>query len=322
VDPVLLGGTTIGRASLYNADAIARRDLRIGDWVYVEKAGEIIPRVTGVDPSRRTPTSEPYLFPQKCPACAGKLVRNEGETTIRCVQPNCEGQLRRRIEHYVSPEAVGIKGMGPTLIAALVEAKRIKTVADIYRLQRDDLVNIGGCSNLVADQLLEQIEASKSTGLARLMYGLSIPGIGRKAAAEWAERFTDLPQWAEAKGVALNKKDLTASNGAAAFLSLTQNRALITDLIDLGVNAKSPLQPRALSLLSGTTVVITGALHGLTRAEAKKQIEAAGGHVSDSVSRSTDLVVAGEGAGAKLIQARALGIEVIDEANLRQKLTQ
>jgi DNA ligase (NAD+) len=322
LDPVVIGGTTIGRASLYNADAIARRDLRIGDWVYVEKAGEIIPRITGADLSRRTPNLAPYLFPQKCPACAGMLVRNEGEATTRCIQPNCVGQLRRRIEHFVSPEALGIKGIGPTLIAALVEAQRIKTVADIYRLQRDDLVSIGGVSNLAATQLLAQIETSKSTGLARLIYGLSIPGIGRKAAAEWAERFTNLPQWAEAKGLELNQTDSTASPAAAAFLRLPQNRALISDLVNQGVNAKSPLQPRTLSPLSGTTVVLTGSLHGMTRSEAKKQIEAAGGHVIDAVNRSTDLVVVGEGAGAKLTEARALGIEVIDETKLRQKLTQ
>lgn len=321
LDPVEIGGTTIGRASLYNAEAITRRDLRIGDWVFLEKAGEIIPRVTGVDISHRSPAAVPFIFPQTCPACAAKLVRNEGEATTRCPQRDCVGQLRLRIEHYVSPEAACIKGMGPALIASLVDGQRIKTVADLYRLRRDELVNTGNVSDLSAQQLLTQIQQSKNTSLTRLIYGLSIPGVGRTAAAEWAGRFVDLPHWAEATREELGKRDSVASDSVILFFSRPENRSLIEDLVMLGVHPKIENLSGKIGPLTNTTVVLTGSLHSWTRAEAKKQIEIAGGHVADSVNQHTDLVVAGEGAGSKLADAQSLGIEVIDEKELRKRLT-
>ncbi len=320
LDPVEIGGTTIGRASLYNAEAITRRDLRIGDWVFLEKAGEIIPRVTGVDISHRSPTAVPFIFPQTCPACAAQLVRNEGEAITRCPQRDCLGQLRRRIEHYVSPEVACIKGIGPALIASLVAGQRLKTVADLYRLRRDELMNTGNVSEVNAQQLLAQIEQSKNTSLPRLIYGLSIPGVGRTAAAEWAGRFVDLPHWAEATREELSKRDSVAADAVILFFGRPENRTLIDDLVMLGVHPKNGNHPGKIGKLTNITVVLTGTLHSWTRAEAKQQIEAAGGHVADSVSRHTDLVVAGEGAGSKLAEAQSLGIEVLNENELRKRL--
>jgi DNA ligase (NAD+) len=322
LEAVAIGGTTIERASLYNADAIARRDLRPGDWVYVEKAGEIIPVVVGPDSSRRNSAVTPFQFPQSCPACTGKLVRNEGEATTRCVQRDCPGQLKRRIEHYASPEAAGIKGLGPVAIAALVDGKKIKTIADLYRLRADDLVNTGGVSEAVAGQLLEQIEQSKTIRLPRLLYGLSIPGIGRSAAREWAAGFTHLASWSAANRAVFPKPDIPRLTPHEAFFTQQENNMLIDDLLSLGVCPKTAVVRQQGGPLTGKTVVITRTLPGWTRAEAKQRIEAAGGQVTEAVSRRTHLVVTGEGAGAKLAEASSLGIEILDEAELRKRLTQ
>ena len=320
LEPVVIAGTTIERASLYNADAIARRDLRVGDSVFVEKAGEIIPVVVGPVLSRRTPTATPFAFPSICPDCAGGLVRNEGEATTRCLQWACPGQLRRRVEHYVSPEAAGIKGMGPVLIAALVDSQRVQTVADLYRLRSNDLVNIGGVSELVARQLLEQIEQSKKVRLPRLIYGLSIPGVGRSAANEVAAGFTNLPQWAGANSSENGNAPKGSSAAIQEYLSQTENRRLIADLLAHGVCPKTVDRSESSGPLSGKSVVLTGTLLGWTRAEAKRHIEAAGGHITDAVNRRTDLVVAGENPGAKLTAARTLSIEIITESELRKRL--
>jgi DNA ligase (NAD+) len=310
LEPVVIGGTTVARASLYNAEVIARRDLRIGDWVFVEKAGGIIPVVVGPDVRRRTAALAPYPFPQTCPECAGKLVRNEGEATTRCVQSDCPGQLRRRIEHYVSPDAADIKGMGPVLIAALVNGHCLKTVADLYRLRTADLVYTGGVSERVGRQLIEQIEQSKKTRLGRLIYGLSIPGVGRAAAAEWAAGLENLPQW-----------QATTPAPAQTYLSQVQNRALITDLIAFGVCPKTAGNASSKGPLFGKTVVLTGTLPSWNRAEARQQIEAVGGHVANAVSRRTHLVVAGENPGSKLNEAQSLGLEIITESELKKRLT-
>jgi len=211
--------------------------------------------------------------------------------------------------------------LGPVLIAALVDGQRIKTVADLYRLRRDELVNTGNVSDVSAQQLLVQIEQSKNTSLARLIYGLSIPGVGRTAAAEWAGRFDDLPHWAGATRDQLSKRDSVAADAVILFFVRPENLTLIDDLVMLGVHPKIENRPGKIGQLTNITVVLTGTLHSWTRAEAKKQIETAGGHVADSVSRQTDLVVAGEGAGSKLTEAQSLGIEVIDENELRKRLT-
>jgi DNA ligase (NAD+) len=322
LESVVIGGTTIERASLYNADAIARRDLRLGDWVYVEKAGEIIPMVVGPDSSRRTSVVTPFEFPLNCPVCLGKLVRNEGEATTRCVQRDCPGQLKRRIEHYASPEAAGIKGLRPVLIAALVDGRKIKTIADLYQLRMDDLVDTGGVSQPVALQLLEQIEQSKKTRLPRMIYGLSIPGVGRAAARDSAAGFTHLASWSAANRTGLAKPDSLRSTPLEAFFTEQENCTLIDNLLSLGVCPKTAEGPQQGGALAGKTVVITGALPSWTRAEAKQRIEAAGGRVTEAVSRRTHIVVTGEGAGAKLAEARALGIQILNEAELRKRLTQ
>ncbi len=292
LEPVKISGTTIARATLHNADEIARRDLRVGDFVYVEKAGEIIPAIAGVDLSRRAPGAVAFGFPQKCPACDTTLVRVEGEAAVRCPNSRCGAQVRRRIEHFASPDGAGIKGLGPVLIETLVTAGKVDSVADLYRLKREDGVSAA---------VLEEIERSKQVELGLFIFGLGFPDIGRKAAETLAARYGNLDALAEAGGLG------------------EENRALIVELVKLGVTPQAVVAVASGSL-AGKTVVLTGTLPTWSRAEATRRIEAAGGKVAGSVNRKTDWVVAGEGAGAKLEDARTLGITVIDEAKLRSLL--
>ncbi len=292
LEPVAIGGTSISRATLHNADEIARRDLRIGDVVYVEKAGEIIPAITGVDLSRRAPDSVAFTFPKNCPSCETTLVRADGEAAERCPNGRCPAQVRRRIEHFASSSGVGINGLGPVLIGKLVNAGKVADVADLYRLKRAD----GVSANVLAE-----IERSRRAELGRFIFGLGLPGIGSKGAAELATRYGSLSALAQSEGLD------------------AESRALIAELVALGVDPQLAAG-RATGPLFGKTVVLTGTLPKWTRAEATRRIVAAGGRVAGDVSRKTDLVVAGAGAGAKRAEASSLGVEVIDEAELARRL--
>lgn len=291
LDPVVIAGSTIARASLHNAQAVARLDLRIGDMVFVEKAGEIIPTITGVDLSRRGPESVAYEFPKQCPSCETMLVRFEGAAIMRCPNRPCAAQVRRRIEHFA--ETLEIADLGPVLIETLVNARKVGGVADLYRLKRGDGAG---------EPVLAEIERSRRADLGRFISALGISGIGRKTADTLALRYEDL-----------------AAFTTAAELD-EESRAIVLELVALGVNPQRAVVVNARGALAGKTVVVTGTLPTWSRAEATKRIEAAGGTVAGSVSRKTDLVVAGEDAGAKLTTARTLGVAVINEADLRSLL--
>ncbi len=295
LEPVNIGGTSISRATLHNADEITRRDLRVGDFVYVEKAGEIVPAITGVDLSRRAPESAAFVFPNQCPSCGTALVRESGESATRCPNSRCAAQVQRRIEHFAAPAGVGINGLGPVLIESLVQAHKLGGIADLYRLKREDGVGV---------QVLAEIERSRRAELGRFIFGLGLTGVGRKSAETLATRYKNLEALAKAE-------ELT-----------DEGRALVAELVTLGVNSRIKMSAAATSggPFAGKIVVLTGTLPNWSRAEATRRIEAAGGRVVGSVSRQTTLVVAGEGAGAKLTEAEVLGIEVIDEAVLRRSL--
>lgn len=309
--PVELGGSTISRATLHNADEIARLDVREGDTVVVEKAGEIIPAIVSVNLAQRPAGSTPFAFPAVCPACAGSLRRSAGEVAIRCPNIVCPAQLQRRIEHFASRQCVDIKGLGSATIEALVASGRLHTLADLYRLRRDDLLASGRGGEKTADALLAAIETSRRAELWRFIHGLGIPGVGAAGAQALAKRFATLPDLANATP----REDATA----AAFFAEPANRALIADLAALGV------QPRTTETvtrghLSGRTFVLTGTLPSLRRAEAVARIEAAGGQVSGRVNERTDYVVVGAEPGAKRQQALKAGIPVLDEADLLRLL--
>jgi len=326
LEPVVLGGSTVARATLHNREEIARRDVRVGDFVFVEKAGEIIPALVGVNRARRPAEAVAYAFPAACPACGAAVVQRAGEAAVRCPGAACPAQLRRRIEHFASKAGVEIEGLGPAMIEAWVERGAVKELADIYRLRRETVTVPGKAVGKAAERLLAAIEASKRAELARVIAGLGIPQVGAVAARELARACGTLEAVAELGTVPVPAGASPAVRAAAGYFAEAKNRAVVADLIaggggpmvaggGAGGVAGAAARDGA-RRLEGKTLVLTGTLPTLSRVQATGKIEAAGGKVSASVSARTHYVVAGEEAGAKLEQARALKVPVIDEAEL------
>ncbi len=325
--PIQLGGVTVSRASLHNRGEIARRDIRMGDYVYVEKAGEIIPAVTGVNFSRRVEGSEPYAFPATCPACQAPLVQLPAAAAVRCPNATCPAQVRRRVEHFASDACVNIAGLGPALIGKLVDKGWVGSVADLYRLRREDLLTLGTSVGKSTDRLIAAIEKSKRAELWRFIHGLGIPQVGEVAARDLARRFGGLAALARAErtdfkpvgGPETSRMGEAAMTAILTYFAQPENRAVVAALLELGVRPVAP-EIETGRPLAGKVLVLTGALPTLTRGQAATRIAAAGGTVAAGVSRRTDYVVAGEGSGAKLAAARSLGVAVIDEAELLRLL--
>jgi DNA ligase (NAD+) len=324
LEPVVLAGTTVSRATLHNRDEIARKDIRVGDYVYVEKAGEIIPAVVGVNQDRRPKDSAPFVFPGKCSVCGTRVVQYEGEVALRCPNPDCPAQVRRRVQHFASKGGVDIEGLGEAMVDTLVEKNWVKSLADIYRLRRDDLLTLGKSVEKSTDNLLAAIEASKRAELWRVINGLGIMHVGAAAAKDLALKFGSLEALTEARRddlLTIEGIGETMANAIIAHFNEPRNRALVSRLLALGVAPAAPARPAAgATLLADKTFVLTGTLPTMTREEATAKIEAAGGKVSSSVSRKTSYVLAGDEAGSKLDKAKALGVPVIDEAEFRRML--
>jgi DNA ligase (NAD+) len=304
--PVQVAGSRIARATLHNREEIARKDLRIGDHVYVEKAGEVIPAIVGVNLARRPPAAKPFAFPMACPDCYTGLARSDAEVSVRCPNFGCPAQVRRRVEHFASKGCMDIDGLGPATIESLVGNGWVKDLPDLYRLQRADLLTLGKHTEKSVDQLLAAIEKSKRAELWRVIHGMGLPQVGASTAKDLARQCGTLPGLAE------------HGPKAAAVLAEPRYQGLIAELISLGLSpgpgtTTGATKPRP---LAGTTFVVTGTLPTLTRAEVVARIEAAGGYVAGAVSPKTDYVIVGEDPGAKLQQARALGISLMDEAAL------
>jgi DNA ligase (NAD+) len=330
LEPVQLAGSTVARATLHNRDEIARKDIRVGDYVYVEKAGEVIPAVVGVNLARRTPECVPFVFPKKCPACGTKVVQLEDEVALRCPNYDCPVQVRRRVQHFASKACVDIEGLGEAMVDALVEKGWVKSVADIYRLRREDLLTLGKSVEKSTDNLLAAIQASKHAELWRFIHGLGITHVGAAAAKDLAVRFGSLDALAHVKFedfIGEKKSSLiegiggTMAQAIIEYFNEPRNRALVSELLALGVSPSAPA-PRAAvgTALAGKTFVLTGTLPSLTREAAASRIEAAGGKVSGSVSKKTSYVLAGAEAGSKLDKAQALGVPVIEEAEFLKML--
>jgi DNA ligase (NAD+) len=323
LDPVALAGTTVSRASLHNADHVREKDVRDGDWVWVRKAGEVIPEVVEVDRSARTGAERPFAMPDRCPACGAEVVRLPGEAAHRCTNPNCPAQVEGTLEHFASRAAMDIEGLGPQLVARLLERGLVRDPADLYFLRREDLVGLERLGERSADNLLRGIEASKSRPLDRLLVGLGIRFVGERVAEVLAGRFGSLDRLAAATEEELRSvpevgEKIAAS--VAAFFRLPQTRELIAKLERAGVNmeAGGERPPIGLRNFSGMTVVFTGTLETMTRAEAEGVVRAQGGRPGSGVSARTHLVVAGPGAGSKLERARRLGLRVVDEQEFRR----
>lgn len=330
LEPVKLAGTTVARATLHNRDEIARKDIRVGDYVYVEKAGEVIPAVIAVNLSRRTPACVPYVFPEKCPACATPVVQFEGEVAVRCPNYECPVKVRRRVAHFASKGCVDIDGLGFAMVDVVVEKGWVKSVADIYRLNRENLLTLGKNVAKSTDNLLAGIERSKEAELWRFIHGLGIPHVGAAAAKDLAQKFQRLDALAEAKyeDFIAEKRSVIEGIGETMAFAIIEyfndprNRALVYELLSLGVKPTPPAQKAAATsqALAGKTFVLTGTLPTLTREEATAKIEAAGGKVSGSVSKKTSYVLAGQEAGSKLEKAQSLGVAILDESQFLKLL--
>ncbi len=320
-DPVELGGSIIARATLHNRAEIVRRDIRIGDLIEVEKAGEIIPSVVGVKLAGRPVEAKPYLFPERCPSCDTPLAGKPGEAAVRCPNAYCPAQRQRRLEHFVSAQAVDIKGIGSATIAALIDAGLLQSPADFYRLRREDLLRIPGIGEKTADRLLSEIGRSKETELWRFIHGLGIPQVGAASAKKVASQCGDLAALARMDGKEVaDAVGPSAASAVAEFMSRPENQADIRAMLDAGVRPKSSGVAKAATDLPGKVFVFTGTLSGLTRAQAAEMVRAGGGIVRDSVSRQTDYVVAGEDAGSKRAEAQKLGVKIIGAEEFKAML--
>jgi len=322
LEPVFLAGTTVKRATLHNQDQIRRLDVRVGDTVVIQKAGEIIPEVVRVVTDKRTGTEKVFHFPKECPECGSKVSKGaaaEGEAAVwRCTNPDCPAQIRGRIEHWCSRGAMDIEGGGEVLVAQLVKNALVKDVADLYRLKLDDLANLERMGEKSARNFLDGIEASKSRDMWRVLYGLGILHVGAGVAKTLGRSFPDLDAvFAASVDQLTGAEDIgeVIADSIVQWYAEPRNRQLIERLRKAGINFKSSLySPQAgAGPFAGKTFVLTGTLPTLTREEATAKIEALGGKVSSSVSKKTDYVLAGDDAGSKLDKAQKLGVKIIDE---------
>ncbi len=315
--PVRLAGTVVSAATLHNIDFIRERDIRIGDTVYVQKAGDIIPEVVCVEMKERSADAVPYEMPAVCPSCGERVVKDD-EAATRCTNPSCPAQLERSITHFASRDAMDIEGLGPAVVAQLLEAELIRGVCDLYELEKDKVASLDRMGKKSAQNLINAIERSKKAGLDRLIYALGIRNIGEKAAKALASTFGSLDALALATKEALvaipDFGEITA-DCVIDYFSHPQAAELIGRLKDCGVLTTYTVE-KTDTRFAGMTFVLTGTLPHLSRDEAAAIIERHGGKASSSVSSKTTYVVAGEKAGSKLVKAQNLGVSVIDEAAL------
>ena len=317
--PVLIGGTTVRNASLHNMDEIERLGVKIGDWVQVERGGDVIPKVAKVIEDKEHPRGhKSFHMPENCPVCGTKVVRTEGEVDYRCINANCPAKLRETILHFASRGVMNIDGMGDALVNQLTERGLVKNVADIYKLTKPNLLGLERMGDKSAQNILDEIEASKKLPLERVIYGLGIRMVGERTAQFLAEHFGSMEEL-ESAGIEelqnVNEVGPRIAESIVEFFSIAANRKLVGRLRDAGLTLTGQKKQRG-TKLAGKTFVLTGTLAHLTRDEAKKVIEDAGGKVTGSVSKKTDYVVAGADAGSKLDKAKELGVKVIDEKGL------
>ncbi|MGE8207721.1 NAD-dependent DNA ligase LigA [Heyndrickxia sp. NPDC080065] len=327
LDPVRVAGTKVQRASLHNEDLIREKDIKLGDYVVIKKAGDIIPEVVNVLVEKRTGEEQEFLMPTHCPECESELVRLEGEVALRCINPKCPAQIREGLIHFVSRNAMNIDGLGEKVISQLFSHELIHDVADIYRLQQDQLLELERMGEKSVTNLLAAIEKSKTNSLEKLLFGLGIRHVGAKAAKTLAQEFGNMDALAAATREELTAIQDIGEKMADSIVTYFENEdaiQLINKLKNAGLNmdynGSRPVEAQSISSsLAGKTVVLTGKLVKLTRNEAKEKLEALGANVTGSVSKKTDLVIAGEDAGSKLTKAQELGIEVWDEEKMLEE---
>jgi DNA ligase (NAD+) len=323
-DPVALAGTVVRRATLHNYADLSRKDVRAGDTVTVEKGGDVIPKITGVRTELRPADSQAFSMPFECPACGQPVVSEPGEAAVRCVSSSCPARLRESVRHFASRKAMDIEGLGEKLVGKLFEEGLLRDLAAIYRLDPARVARVDRLGEKSAGNLARQIEQSKAGGLARLLHGFGIRRVGEKASRGLARRFGDLDTLAAASEeelLAVPDVGPETARSLREWFSNDSNRRLVEDLRRLGIDFRSGEAPPASDgPLAGRTVVLTGALPGISRDEAIRLLERAGARVSASVSKKTDLVIAGEEAGSKLAKARAAGVPVLTWEEARSRM--
>ncbi len=323
LEPVRLSGTTISRATLHNEDEIKRKDIRIGDYVLIERSGDVIPKVVAPMKERRTGRERIFVMPDRCPVCRSAAFRPEGEAVARCENPSCPARLRESILHFASRRAMDIEGLGDALVDQLLERKLVSALPDIYHLSFEGLAGLERMGAKSARNLLDGIEASKRNDLARFIFALGIRHVGEKSARTLAVRFRDIDALAAAgKEEFLQVEDVgpVVAESLAFFFRQPENRELLRRLRQAGVRPPALAAAPEAGPFSGLTFVLTGRLERFEREEAQAEIEKRGGKVSGSVSRKTSYVVAGADAGSKLEKARTLGIKILDEEEFLKKL--
>ncbi len=317
--PVSLGGTVVKRATLHNFDEINRLGLQHKDYVYIEKGGEIIPKVVSVILDKRPSDSKAIEVPKHCPECSSPLEKIEEEVALRCMNSDCPAQLQRSIEYFVSRQAMNIENLGPSLIEQLLREKLISSVCDLYNLTVEQLSSLERMAEKSARNVIDALKASKAQSLENLIMALGIPYIGKTAAKTLAKAFKNLDALLEAnleQLVAVNEIGEKMAESLLAYFSNSKNQKLVEDLRKAGLNFKYISTTKEVEAVSGKTFVLTGTLPNLSRDEARKKIENAGGKVSGSVSKKTNFVVAGEAAGSKLEKAQKLGVAILSEEQL------
>ena len=328
LEPVQVAGTTVQRASLHNEDLIKEKDIRIGDYVIIRKAGDIIPEVVQVVLDKRADDLQPFAMPEHCPECDSELIRIGEEVALRCINPKCPAQIRESLIHFVSRNAMNIEGLGEKVIAQLYQHELVHSAVDLYSLTKEQLIQLERMGEKSVANLLASIENSKKNSLEKLLFGLGIRHVGAGAAKVLAEHFETIDRLMEATEEQLLEVPDVGEKMVESIHMYFDNedvQKVIQAFKDVGVNVEY-LGPKrsevahADSVFQQKTVVLTGKLHQLTRSEAKAQIEALGGKVSGSVSKKTDLVIAGEDAGSKLVKAQELDIEIWDEDQLINEL--
>lgn len=326
MDPVQLAGTTVSRASLHNPDYLREKDIRLGDTVYLHKAGDIIPEISRVDLKKRPADSQEYEIPTKCPVCGAELVHLDDEVVLRCINPMCPAQIKEGLAHFASRNAMNIDGLGPKIIQQLWDKKLIRDVADLYRLNYDQLLTLDKFGDKSANNLLTSIDNSRNNSVERLLFGLGIRHVGVKAARQIMTHFGNLDRL-----MAATADEVAAVDGIGpiigesvhTYFANPQVVALIDELRDAGLNFNyqgPAVTANTESKWSGRRVVLTGKLEEMTRGAAKQWLEAHGAKVTGSVSKKTDIVIAGTAAGSKLTKAQDLGITVWDEARFHQAM--
>jgi len=314
LEPVAIGGITVTRATLHNEDEVRRKDIRVGDTVLIERAGDVIPEVVRVIVEKRDGSEREFVMPKTCPVCGSKIVREEDEAVARCIGSSCSAQLKQKIKHFVSRDAMDIEGFGESLISQIVDAGLVKSMSDIYSISRDDLMALERIGDRSAEKLLSEISASKGRGFERLLYGIGIRHVGGTIADSLATKFRTMDAL-----MAATKEELLRVEGIGEiiaesvtdFFSEPSNRKLIEKLEEGGVSMTAV--GRSTGALQGKTFVFTGSMKRYTRSEAGAKVESLGGKVGSSLTKKTDFLVVGEDPGSKMKEAEKIGVKVIGE---------